>query len=250
MSNSPSLSRLKVLTEVQLLELVQDLCDEVDRRAPEAQNHPALKPCLDYNSNFTDSRNQNRQKLATLKTDWFRSLACDVWTETRRRHPNFKQDEHSILQHVAANTRDYQSSDGDNGEEDAVLDEDDVLTTYTEHKKEQRAPPPPSKTRQPEPSSFRDSAYGSSEGNNSHEEVVMQHHTHAEKLKPSWLLNAEEAVKQHIGPNRSSHDWTHADRMRRQALALVRKLSRKRQVDAKVVELAALFAVACNDPKQ
>lgn len=88
-----------------------------------------------------------------------------------------------------------------------------------------------------------------SEGTASDEETAML--ADEEQPKPSWLEAAEGKVKAHLGPGRSSHDFAHADRVRRQALGLAGlRQSKSESVDARVVELAALFICAANDPKR
>lgn len=82
----------------------------------------------------------------------------------------------------------------------------------------------------------------------SEKETVLMSNRHASK--PEWLEAAEEKVKQHLGPGRSSHDFAHADRIRRQALCLAKIQSRTHgHVDMRVVELSALFVTATCDPK-
>lgn len=79
------------------------------------------------------------------------------------------------------------------------------------------------------------------------ETVLM---SNGQGTKPVWLEHAENKVKQHLGPGRSSHDFAHADRIRRQAMSLAKSQIRKhRNADLKVVELSSLFISAANDPK-
>ena len=55
--------------------------------------------------------------------------------------------------------------------------------------------------------------------------------------KASWLADAEDRVRRHLGEGRCSHDYLHADRLRRQAVALAMSLQRKgRKIDIRVVE--------------
>lgn len=55
--------------------------------------------------------------------------------------------------------------------------------------------------------------------------------------KASWLADAEDRVRRHLGEGRCSHDYLHADRLRRQAVALAMSLQRKgRKIDVRVVE--------------
>lgn len=88
-----------------------------------------------------------------------------------------------------------------------------------------------------------------SDGTGSDRETVLLSNRHGSK--PAWLEHAEQKVKLHLGPGRSSHDFAHADRMRRQAVGLARAQSRRagHHLDMKVVELCALFVSATNDPK-
>ena len=55
--------------------------------------------------------------------------------------------------------------------------------------------------------------------------------------KASWLADAEDKVRRHLGEGRCSHDYLHADRLRRQAVALAMSLQKKgRKIDIRVVE--------------
>lgn len=161
----------------------------------------------------------------------------DVWTEARRRWPEFKADE----AHAKVPARDSRDqSEGDQGVD--MVDLNDLQSSVA----------PSSAMQHLHPSSTRhahESRGYRSEGSASDEETALL--ADEEQTKPGWLEAAEAKVKAHLGPGRSSHDFAHADRVRRQALGLARlQQSKSESVDARVVELAALFICAANDPKR
>jgi hypothetical protein len=88
--SSDACGKLKELTNEQFEHLAMDLYDEVDRRESDSiwlttqqlQNSVAFLPT---NPLLSSTRNQGRQKLATLDSNEFCQLVVDVLLDTKRR---------------------------------------------------------------------------------------------------------------------------------------------------------------------
>ena len=197
LSRSPSLPKLKVLEEDQVLELATDCVDEIDRREPELRDEPCDEAFLPPREEYSDSRNQSRQKLATLRTAWFQSLILDVFTDIRQRHPPFRSDE--IL--PERSTADEGSS-LTGQQQDQAMDEDDARS-------EAQSSVAPSRHRASPPDKHARSS-------RQHEHHPHQHRPHqsdfddaqseAETImspqqddRPHWLVEAENRVKEYLG---------------------------------------------------
>ncbi|KAJ3102582.1 component of the polarisome [Phlyctochytrium bullatum] len=77
--------RLSGLSKQQLLDLVTDVYDEIDRRL----NHSNEVPFLPIRPDLHQKRNQARQKLATMGTAPFKDFASDIMAQIERRFPQF-----------------------------------------------------------------------------------------------------------------------------------------------------------------
>jgi uncharacterized protein len=168
------------------------------------------------------------------------------WTEIRRRHREFARDEAMLQQQQA------QQQHEDDDDETTLVADADNFSAFSGHTEE----PPRARQTKPRvqsedwggateaiyseaPTAYDTDAFGPT-ANSSHRSSLA---------KPTWLLDAEEAVQKHLGPGRSSHDFLHADRTRRGAMHLAKHVSRRTGLDTKVIEISALFISACNDPK-
>ena len=87
-SSSPT-NLLHSLEDSIFAELVKDVYDEVDRREKNQSMSSAatmtIVPFLPVNPLFSSTRNQGRQKLATLIRHEFNNLLLDILTEFNRR---------------------------------------------------------------------------------------------------------------------------------------------------------------------
>ncbi|KAI8848661.1 hypothetical protein BC829DRAFT_443611 [Chytridium lagenaria] len=77
--------RLSGLSKQQLLDLVTDVYDEIDRRIHNSNEVPFLPIRPDLHQ----KRNQARQKLATMGTAPFKDFASDIMVQIERRFPHF-----------------------------------------------------------------------------------------------------------------------------------------------------------------
>ncbi|KAJ3098420.1 component of the polarisome [Phlyctochytrium planicorne] len=77
--------RLSGLSKQQLLDLVTDVYDEIDRRV----HHSNEVPFLPIRPDLHQKRNQARQKLATMGTAPFKDFASDIMSQIERRFPQF-----------------------------------------------------------------------------------------------------------------------------------------------------------------
>ncbi|KAJ3219198.1 component of the polarisome [Dinochytrium kinnereticum] len=77
--------RLSGLSKQQLLDLVTDVYDEIDRRV----HHSNELPFLPIRPDLHQKRNQARQKLATMGTAPFKDFASDIMAQIERRFPQF-----------------------------------------------------------------------------------------------------------------------------------------------------------------
>ncbi|KAI8607407.1 hypothetical protein BC830DRAFT_1086973, partial [Chytriomyces sp. MP71] len=83
-NSEASQQRMGRLNTQQFAVFTIDLIDEVLRRK-EGRAAPLYLPAR---QDFHPKRNQTRQKLASLATTNFKRMACDVFFELERRHPN------------------------------------------------------------------------------------------------------------------------------------------------------------------
>ncbi|KAJ3195899.1 component of the polarisome [Irineochytrium annulatum] len=77
--------RLSGLSKQQLLDLVTDVYDEIERRT----RHANELPFLPIRPDLHQKRNQARQKLATMGTAPFKDFASDIMSQIERRFPHY-----------------------------------------------------------------------------------------------------------------------------------------------------------------
>jgi len=171
-------------------------------------------------SEYVDTRNESRQKLATLRNVWFQGLVCDIWTECRRRHPQFTK---------------FETLPAREEEQHDEAEDDNIDDTASD------VPPPPPPPSQDQSRRKQSTNSPANPGYFDDSRTDFEQIDVADEIS-TWLADAEEKVKSHLGEGRCAHDYLHADRLRKQAVALAKSCQKRGQkIDLKVTEGKAGF---------